>query len=48
VLDADPLLSSLPKPERVTLLSRANEGGFRFDIVLQGEGETIFLRYPEH
>jgi hypothetical protein len=27
---------------------RADEGGFRFDIVMQGEGETVFLRYPGH
>jgi Protocatechuate 3,4-dioxygenase beta subunit len=48
VLDADPLLSSLPEPERTTLMSRADEAGFRFDIVMQGEGETVFLRYPGH
>ena len=48
VLDSDPLLSSLPEPERATLISRADEGGFRFDIVMQGEGETVFLRYPGH
>ena len=38
VLEADPLLSSLPEPERATLISRADEGGFRFDIVMQGDG----------
>jgi protocatechuate 3,4-dioxygenase, alpha subunit len=48
VLDADALLSSLPEPERATLISRADEDGFRFDIVLQGERETVFLRYPGH
>ena len=48
VLDADPLLSSLPEPERATLVSQADEDGFRFDIVLQGERETVFLRYPGH
>ena len=38
VLDADPLLSSLPEPERATLISRAVEDGFRFDIVSRGSG----------
>jgi len=48
VLNADPLLSSLPESERDTLVSRATGDGFRFDIVLQGEAETVFLRYPGH
>ena len=48
VLDADPLLSSLPASERDTLLARATGDGFRFDIVLQGERETVFLRYSGH
>jgi protocatechuate 3,4-dioxygenase alpha subunit len=46
VLEADALLSSLPGAERATLISRVDEGGFRFDIVLQGERETVFLHYP--
>jgi protocatechuate 3,4-dioxygenase alpha subunit len=48
VLDVDPLLSSLPDHERSTLLAQADEQGFRFDVVLQGERETVFLRYPGH
>jgi protocatechuate 3,4-dioxygenase, alpha subunit len=41
---ADPLLSSLP-PERVgTLVAQpVGPGELRFDIRLQGEGETVFL-----
>ena len=41
VLDVDPLLSSLPEPERATLMARADDGGFRFDIVLQGRGDGL-------
>jgi protocatechuate 3,4-dioxygenase alpha subunit len=42
---ADPLLSSLP-PERAATLVAAQEGDgeLRFDIRLQGEGETVFLQ----
>jgi protocatechuate 3,4-dioxygenase alpha subunit len=41
----DPLLSSLP-PERAATLIAARTGpaDLRFDIVLQGEHETVFLR----
>lgn len=42
---ADPLLTSIDdKAARDTLLAR-REGGdaYRFDIVMQGEGETVFL-----
>ena len=45
-LAADPLLTSLTAAERATLISEADEHGFRFDIVLQGERETVFLQYP--
>ncbi|PBC59948.1 protocatechuate 3,4-dioxygenase subunit alpha [Streptomyces sp. Tue6028] len=43
---ADPLLDSLPRVRRATLL--ATEGThrtYRFDIRLQGEGETVFLEF---
>jgi protocatechuate 3,4-dioxygenase alpha subunit len=42
---ADPLLSSLP-PERAATLVAApvDEGELRFDIRLQGAGETVFLQ----
>ncbi len=47
-LDADPLLSSLDPDERATLIAVAEPTGYRFDIRLQGERETVFLRYPGH
>lgn len=42
---ADPLLSRIEQRHRVqTLLAkRTGEGQYRFDIRLQGEGETVFL-----
>ncbi len=46
-LENDPLLSSLDEPERRTLIAeREADGGLRFDIRLQGEGQTAFLSYP--
>lgn len=47
VRDADPLLASLTEAERATLTAHPDEHGFRFDISLQGERETVFLHYPE-
>lgn len=45
-LDADPLLASLEPERRATLVtSREPDGSLRFDIRLQGEGETVFLTY---
>ena len=41
---ADPVLASLPEEVRGTLLARPVEGGYEFDVVLQGEGETAFFR----
>jgi protocatechuate 3,4-dioxygenase alpha subunit len=46
LLRADPLLSALPPARRSTLLARQEGAGLRFDVVLQGEAETVFLRYP--
>ncbi|PPK96017.1 protocatechuate 3,4-dioxygenase alpha subunit [Kineococcus xinjiangensis] len=40
----DPVLRSLPEEVRGTLLARPAEGGYVFDVVLQGEGETAFFR----
>jgi protocatechuate 3,4-dioxygenase, alpha subunit len=41
---ADPVLSGLAEPARwATLIARPGEGGLRFDIRLQGEGETVFF-----
>ena len=43
---ADPLLDGLPAGRRDTLIATRTERGLRFDIHLQGEGETVFLTYP--
>ncbi|MEU9980874.1 protocatechuate 3,4-dioxygenase subunit alpha [Streptomyces sp. NPDC050856] len=47
---ADPLLASLPAARGATLIARAEpptgpHPGYRFDIRLQGEGETVFLEF---
>jgi protocatechuate 3,4-dioxygenase alpha subunit len=47
-LAADPLLSSLPPERRASLIGQPDANGLRFDVVLQGENETVFLRYPGH
>lgn len=48
-LAADPLLSSLDEDERKRLIAtREADGSLRFDIRLQGEDETPFLRFPSH
>jgi len=47
-LAADPLLASLPPAERATLITIAEPTGYRFDVSMQGEAETVFLRYPGH
>ncbi len=46
-LDADPLLAALGESRRATLLCVAETRcpGYRFDIHLQGPGETVFLAY---
>ena len=48
-LGADPLLRSLTDEERATLVAtREPNGDLRFDVRLQGEGETVFLTFPRH
>lgn len=48
-LAGDPLLASLDADRRSTLIAtREADGSLRFDVRLQGEGETVFLRYPRH
>lgn len=44
----DALLGSVSADRRTTLLCEPDEHGFRFDVRLMGEGETVFLRYPGH
>jgi protocatechuate 3,4-dioxygenase alpha subunit len=41
---SDPVLSALPPDaDRDTLIAVAQDDGYRFDIRLQGEGETVFF-----
>jgi protocatechuate 3,4-dioxygenase, alpha subunit len=47
-LAGDRLLNSLPAERRRTLIAVADDHGLRFDIRLQGDDETVFLRYPGH
>lgn len=39
----DPLLATVPEERRETLLARPVDGGYRFDIHLQGTDETVFF-----
>jgi protocatechuate 3,4-dioxygenase, alpha subunit len=42
-LDADPVLVAVPADRRGTLIATPAPAGYRFDIRLQGEGETVFF-----
>jgi len=42
---ADPLLAALPAGRKATLLARPEPPGWRWDIRLQGEAETVFLEF---
>jgi protocatechuate 3,4-dioxygenase alpha subunit len=39
----DPVLARVPADRRATLLAQPQDGGYRFDIRLQGPGETVFF-----
>ena len=41
--DSDPVSRALGEPERATLVAREEGGGLRFDIRLQGDGQTVFF-----
>lgn len=45
-LSADRLLVSVAPDRRPTLVAVAEPHGYRFDVRLQGEDETVFLSYP--
>ncbi|MGO1399328.1 MAG: protocatechuate 3,4-dioxygenase subunit alpha [Brevibacterium yomogidense] len=48
-LAADPLLSQLPADRRKTLIAtREEDGSLRFDVRLQGDDETVFLKFPRN
>ncbi len=40
---ADPVLATVPEARRATLVAAPVDGGYRFDIRLQGDGETVFF-----
>jgi protocatechuate 3,4-dioxygenase, alpha subunit len=40
---ADPVLAGLDAPARATLVAAREEDGYRFDVRLQGPGETTFF-----
>jgi protocatechuate 3,4-dioxygenase alpha subunit len=42
----DPLLASLDEDRRRTLIAGQDGRELQFDVRLQGEAETVFLRYP--
>jgi protocatechuate 3,4-dioxygenase, alpha subunit len=45
-LASDRLLQSVPEDRRSTLVAAADEHGYRFDVRLQGDDETVFLAFP--
>jgi protocatechuate 3,4-dioxygenase alpha subunit len=42
-LDTDPLLVAVDPARRHTLVAAKEEGGYRFDVRIQGDDETVFL-----
>jgi protocatechuate 3,4-dioxygenase alpha subunit len=40
---ADPVLATVPVRRRETLLAQPVDGGYRIDIHLQGQDETVFF-----
>jgi protocatechuate 3,4-dioxygenase alpha subunit len=41
--DGDPVLAAVPPERRDTLVAEPADGGYRFDIHLQGPRETVFF-----
>ncbi len=39
----DPVLAAIDEARRATLIATPADGGYRFDIVLQGPDETVFF-----
>jgi protocatechuate 3,4-dioxygenase alpha subunit len=42
--DADDVLPDVPEDRRDTLVAKPEGDGYRFDVILQGEGETVFFQ----
>jgi protocatechuate 3,4-dioxygenase, alpha subunit len=42
---SDPILALVPAEARATLMAAPVGGGYRFDIRLQGDGETVFFDF---
>jgi protocatechuate 3,4-dioxygenase alpha subunit len=40
---ADPVLARVPADRRATLIAQRSDDGYRFDIRIQGPGETVFF-----
>ena len=40
---SDPILAAVPEARRATLVAQPEGDGYRFDVRLQGEGETVFF-----
>ncbi len=41
----DPVLETVPEDRRETLLAHpGSDGEYRFDVYVQGEGETVFFK----
>ena len=43
----DAFLQDIAEDRRATLVATADEDGYRFDIRLQGDDETVFLAFPQ-
>jgi protocatechuate 3,4-dioxygenase beta subunit len=44
----DPLLASVDASRAATLVAVSEDGGYRFDVRLQGDDETVFLDVSAH
>jgi protocatechuate 3,4-dioxygenase alpha subunit len=44
-LDRNPLLAAVPRERRDSLIASRAGSEYVFDVVLQGDGETVFLNY---
>jgi protocatechuate 3,4-dioxygenase alpha subunit len=41
--DAGDVLQTVPEDRRDTLVAKPDGDGYRFDVILQGDGETVFF-----